>query len=442
MKCAVPRLLLTVLLASGGCGGNTNPPDNQQDPPPSSGGDRLAWDQSIPAVDEPARYRFAVYVDSSRMELPSATCAAPQNEVAACTSPLPVLAPGRHVLELVSYLLPDAVESARAAPVVIVVPGTPTHLTDSLAAPHEGAALDEAVRDCSITPLGDGRALLTLASGQLRLVTLEGTAHEARLDWAPPDGQWILRGAAAHPGFAVNRLVYVLLSGEGDETDRISVVRYREAAGALGERAVIFDARVGIAAARPRLRVGPGASLLIGLFDGPTPAAGTRNRRFVIRLDERGELAADSRRDVFFMEPVLVRPYALDWPASATGPWSVGNLPRVLRGPATAATALDGPLPTGAAPGTFPVDVGIAAGTETTGHSQLWVVSSDGTVEQLAFDASRWSVVFRTSLGVSSVLHDARIPGGESVVAYCGSTSGSQEIEYLWGAVTLPSRRP
>jgi hypothetical protein len=82
---------------------------------------RIAWDQAMSGPDDITLLRFAVYINSERYALPQAVCSAPQNGVASCESPLPPLAPGSYQLEMVSYRLPNYVDSPKAPVVELVV---------------------------------------------------------------------------------------------------------------------------------------------------------------------------------------------------------------------------------------------------------------------------------------------------------------------------------
>jgi hypothetical protein len=86
-----------------------------------TGRERLSWQQSVASVDELARYRFAVYVDSKRVDLPETTCTEPVKGTSTCSSPLPPLEPGVHRLEVVSYSVPDGVESPKALSVEVTI---------------------------------------------------------------------------------------------------------------------------------------------------------------------------------------------------------------------------------------------------------------------------------------------------------------------------------
>ena len=91
-----------------------------QDAAPLTGNERFGWTESADSV---AGYHFAVYADGARIELPGAACRPVVSGHAECDAPLPHLEPGRHTLEVVSWVLQDGrvVESAKAPPIVVVI---------------------------------------------------------------------------------------------------------------------------------------------------------------------------------------------------------------------------------------------------------------------------------------------------------------------------------
>lgn len=89
------------------------------DPIPVTGGERLGWDQPLTEPDL-RRYRFAAYVDSTRVELPGASCRPQSETVAVCETPLPKMRPGRRTLRLVARIV-DKGESPRSAPIELMV---------------------------------------------------------------------------------------------------------------------------------------------------------------------------------------------------------------------------------------------------------------------------------------------------------------------------------
>jgi hypothetical protein len=115
--------LLVLFLLAQGCGSSSDRPQQRNSATGTSGtsGQRIAWTQAVSNGDDITLYRFALYVDSERYALPYATCRAPQYGVSACESPLPPLKPGRYQLAIVSYRIPDYVDSPRVSAGELVV---------------------------------------------------------------------------------------------------------------------------------------------------------------------------------------------------------------------------------------------------------------------------------------------------------------------------------
>jgi hypothetical protein len=442
MTRAVPPLLTLTLIATLSCGGSDSPAGGQDPPPPpSSSSDRLAWDQRLSAGESASDFGYAVYVDSRRADFSSTSCGTPANGVVSCTAPLPVMTPGTHVLELVSFRRADGIESERAAPVTVVVAGTPPP-PSHVAPPAAAADMPLAALDCSVHPLGSDRALLASTDGQLSIRTADGSSR-VRLEWTAPAGEWTLRSAAPHADYDTNGLVFVLFAGGGSDAGRVSVVRYRDAGGLLGERATIFTASLDAGLARPRLRAGPGGSLLLLLLDGPTSSA-RDPRHFLIKLDDRGGVAAESRHSSVYMDLAAAQPFELDWPASSDGPWSLSGLPWSLRSPSIGTRGGGAePLPSSALPGAVPVGLAVAAARDGSGRARAWVVASDGTVERLDRARGRWTPLGRLQIDGVDAVFDARMYDDDSTIAYCGSqTLDSGATVIRDGTLSVRRRSP
>jgi hypothetical protein len=109
-------LLSVAALCAAACG---SPPS--QNSSGLSGGEHLAWEQPVASVNDLPRYRFAAYVDSVRVELPDASCNVPTNGIALCTTKLPPMSPGKHVLQVVTYTVPERVDSPKGPPIEVTV---------------------------------------------------------------------------------------------------------------------------------------------------------------------------------------------------------------------------------------------------------------------------------------------------------------------------------
>jgi hypothetical protein len=108
------------------CGSSSSPtaadrPPTSGDGTPITGTERLGWTQAASSLDEARSYSYAVYVDGSRTLLNSPTCAAGATPSAYdCAAPLPRLAAGRHVLEVVA-IDPRGAEGPRSQPLIVVM---------------------------------------------------------------------------------------------------------------------------------------------------------------------------------------------------------------------------------------------------------------------------------------------------------------------------------
>ena len=289
MRDLLKTIVLGCLLAScaSACGSDESPqPQPPQSRPPAVTL-TLGWDQQAPDADELAEYSYVLYVDGVAVVLTNATCGALAGEgpSAACSSPLPALQPGQHVLELVTRVTWDGVvrESARSAPLVVTVAGSASSGFASLTAPPPSGPRRTEMRGPDGTPyviemvasgldrptalarLPDGRLLIAERRGRVRIadagVLLDAPALELTDADTEGDEGWSL---AVAPDFAATRHVYVSYVARDAGGARIGrVVRFREAGGTLGEAAVILDglpAQAGVL----RTRIGPDGALYVG----------------------------------------------------------------------------------------------------------------------------------------------------------------------------------
>ena len=249
--------LLIVLLSTWACGGNGDAP---ADPAPGGGAgetitgrERLGWTQTASDARELATLRFALYVNGSRVVLESASCTAGASgpDGFACSSPLPPLTPGAHVLELAAFVGSGTgiVESLRSAPLrVVVVPQSAAGVV-SRAAPIE-TVVTEGFRlraepvvegvgpltDLAASP--DGRLFIAGRGGRLWIASGGSVVEAARVAGAAPDGHVSI---ALAPDFDRTRLVYLLYQAADTDGSVLRLLRAREAGGTLGEASVLLD---------------------------------------------------------------------------------------------------------------------------------------------------------------------------------------------------------
>jgi glucose/arabinose dehydrogenase len=315
-----------------GCG-DSQPPTPS---PPADGSqtirgtERLGWDQVAVSQAELASFRFAIYVDGTRSEMADTSCGAGSSGMFACSGRLPAMTPGAHTLELAAFVVTDGdvVESPRSPPLrVTVSPATTPPPTES-AADSSNAVRPVAGARFGVRAVAEGFRDITdlqlTPAGTLYVSEFDGAIYE-RGDRADPRPALIagetLIGFALDPLFARTRFVYALQAGDGQDGDRVArLVRYREAGGTFGERAVLLDNLV-IAEPRPAggIRFGPDGKLYLALEEDPALRGRDSERGGrVLRLNPDGTTPADQAG----LDPLVVSefpsPRGFDWqPRSA-----------------------------------------------------------------------------------------------------------------------------
>ena len=278
------------------CGGE----DSQPAPGQSSGGPRLAWDQFSSSAEELRRYSFVLFVDGTPMTLTGASCGtlAADTLTAACTAPLPTLAPGQHTLEMATRVIENGVvlESAKSAPVTYTVgstgfasatagataaiPGAGTGSPPGDTGSGTGQATGESqfVVETVVTGLDSPSALARLPDGRLLIAERRGVIRIAEGGILRPEPAAALPDAdsagearvslALAPDFAASRYVYACYAAVDAQGGRAGrVVRFREASGTLGELAVIVDGLPAELAA-PSILIGPDGALYVATSSG------------------------------------------------------------------------------------------------------------------------------------------------------------------------------
>lgn len=265
------RLVLTPLLAGligVACGGNGTPkppdtgggtgPDAPQTGEPITGAERLGWRQ---AGANAASYSYKLYVDNVGVALTSATCGQSVAEEHDCSSLLPPMSAGRHVLELTATT--GSQESARSQPLAVLL-SSPAVLAplnslsagasgverrDPVRAPSVVCSEDRAAcysadvlavdvkRARSLSPVPDGRVFLI--SGDTDVVALEpdgrvepvGVESPCRAPEIP-----YLADIAVSSSFFADRVVFgAWVCEEPAERKALVVVSYREFGNVLGQ---------------------------------------------------------------------------------------------------------------------------------------------------------------------------------------------------------------
>ena len=259
MRISIPgSRLITILFAcwalmSAGCGGegDRQTPEN----PAAAGIARLEWDQRAESLEQVQSLTFRLYVDGIARTLSEARCrAAIVGSEYVCSSPLPPLGAGSHMIQLTSIL--NGVESVRSQP--LVATGAASDSTGStiaqqvaLSIPAESSTVCLASNptECydlepiatglsdvsALSPAPDGRLLFIEGNARVRVVTDGAIVSEPALriddDDARIAGIAVDRWHFRETGFVFVAWTEASSSGE----TQLNVTRYREVANTLGE---------------------------------------------------------------------------------------------------------------------------------------------------------------------------------------------------------------
>lgn len=370
-----------------GCGGEGTPkapaPPSGNGPISVSGRERLEWDQDVIEGVDLSRYRFAAYVDSTRTELPMATCSSTGPAAAICRSPLPAMSAGTHVLTFVSYITPDNVDSVQSPPLTLIVGASLTSPTALRTDAAPATKPDAVPIDCALAPLGDHSVVVALPTGELRFVDTRGS-RSMTLEWTMPDGPWTLRAVAIHPDFATNRWMYVLLTERSDPS-QLALVRYRELKGVLGERAVLATFSHRAPVHRPRLRFGPDGKLYVALLADTmdsTALAASEPREFIMRLNDDGSVPLGNPGKRASLPVAATNPMAVEWDDVTGELWIVeqrvpGQSVVYAAAHRDAAIEFRTPLDSTA------IGLGILRTPDTPADRRFWAFRSDGNAHEL-----------------------------------------------------------
>jgi glucose/arabinose dehydrogenase len=338
-------VLLMLALGASACQKKSPPADTPDGVPTISGGERLGWDQVAGDSAEVRRFRYAIYVDGVRSEIADTSCAPTAGSNGfACTGRLPPMAPGQHTLELATFLVDggSTLESARSAGLrVNVISSTIGIHTDTLRSGDAGTTadgvrlhldvvvggLDEAV-DIAFAP--GGRLFIAERAGTLRVV--ESGGGEATRSTLDGD----VLALAVDPDFERSRFVYVAQvsrekPAESDAPPAVSVSRYREVNGTLGERMVLVQG----VPARPQrpsaaLGVGPDGKLYIAFDDGGSTRHAEDTASLngkLLRLNRDGTTPEDQSDGARVQASGYRSPRGFDWSAGGVM-WIADGAPR------------------------------------------------------------------------------------------------------------------
>jgi glucose/arabinose dehydrogenase len=325
--------VVIAFLAAAACG-DSRPPSN---PPPSDvptirGTERLGWDQTAATQAELQTFSYAIYVDGTRAVLPDSTCGTAVTAAGfPCSARLPSMTPGQHTLELAAFVMTGGVvtESPRSAPFRVNVSPSIIFPSSSRSAPGDTpaaagtagtlvrvAASFEGFNDIAdVAAAPDGRIFVAERRGAVRVIAGDATDPRPVLLAGEP-----LVSLVLDPAFDRNGLVYTLQADALDQR-ALRLVRYREAGGSFGERAIIADTLPG--AGEPpsgSVRVGPDGKLYVTSVFTPLDREGASEGR-LLRLEKDGTTPADQPPG----DPVYAAGFAairgFDWQPDAASIW-------------------------------------------------------------------------------------------------------------------------
>jgi glucose/arabinose dehydrogenase len=343
-----------LVIATASCGGSSSPPSTS-DPGGTgeriSGSERLGWNQSAASAGELATFRYAAYVDNTRVELADATCGGQSGGAFPCSSRMPAMTPGAHAIELVSFVLENGavIESGRSTALRVTLtgataglpPAAPAAPVTTLLTTADGidVRLDvittELVAPTALAVAPDGRVFVAEREGRVRIIrdgALESdpaiVIHEALMTTTSEGG---LLALALDREFERTRFVYAAFTvADGEGTRKFRVVRYREVNGRLGERVILLD---GVrAATRPAvaLATGPDGRLYVAfdaaLGTGRATAQASYSGK-VLRLAADGTTPPDQAAGSPVFAADFTSPRGIDW-HPATGALWVADVKR------------------------------------------------------------------------------------------------------------------
>ena len=334
--------ILIVAVATTSCSSNTTPPPSGGSPGPNPSGQRLSWSQVATSQAILQNYDFMLFVDGVRSALTGSSCMgiAPAFD---CLAPLPVLAPGRHVLELSALDRTTGLESARSEQLIVnttatssTIFGTTRPPVTSAANDPAGAAQDPAsavpavacaqqVATCfSISTIsddfGDVRRLVALPDSRLLALRPGGVAQvlpgggPERLANDSRHPQADVADLAVDPDFLANRYVYaavVVVAADGRAAT--SIVRFRELDGRFGEPATIAADLPSAAQGLPAISTGPDRRIYLALPSTDDRRAAGPYDGTVLRLTREGAAAGYERARSPILAAGSSRPASLAW---------------------------------------------------------------------------------------------------------------------------------
>ena len=290
-----------------------------------TGNERIGWQQAAATSAELSTFRFNIYIDNVPIEMQGVTCVnAPTSAGFACSASLPSMTPGRHVLEITTFIdgRPE-LESARSAALTVslgqaLMPGGQTAPSTfvtadgiRLAVASLTAGLDDPT-DFAVA--ADGRIFISERAGGIR-VFRDGRLQPVAVaidDVVTTDRRGLL-AMALDPDFEKTGYLFAVYTAPSG----FRVVRYRASGDTLGEAATVVDGiEATLATPAATLRFGPDRKLYLGLDDAGDLSRpgdlGSFNGK-VLRLNPDGTTPPDQAGGTPVYALNVNEPRGMDW---------------------------------------------------------------------------------------------------------------------------------
>jgi glucose/arabinose dehydrogenase len=281
-----------------------------------SGSERLAWDQFVSSPDEWKALRLVIYVDGVPTLVRDFTCGSIGGPVLRCTTRLPAMSPGRHTIELSTYVERHGrrLDSGRSDS-LFVERGSYSDVPRTAVGERHLVTTGDVELQPSVVLAGleDPTALVALPDGRLLVAERQGRVRVVRDGALLPEPAVVLAGVVLGDGrgllalaldreFARTGAVYAAYtSGAG-----LRLARLRMFGDALTSHATLLE-DLPVASARPAvaLTAAVDGTLHLALDDEGNPARagdfGSYSGK-VLRVNGDGTTPSDqpSRSPVFF----------------------------------------------------------------------------------------------------------------------------------------------
>jgi hypothetical protein len=305
--------VMVVSMCAAACGGDDSKTSNPETVPVRPG-DRLVWSQSASSIASLRAYRFNLYVDGALADFPGTSCSEiPVGTAFDCSGRLPSMSAGRHTLELSSVL--NGVESARSSALgvemrsssVTAVVGASSPSLPNLTASTEAATMctpssaacyivsavtGDVGPPSDLTRASEGLVMFVEDHARVRVIERGTLLPEAALSSDSPSS---IVGMTADADFNRTRHVFIATSEPtGNGMASLTITRYREVNGVLGEGAPIVSGLVTTAMATVPLAVDGNGLLYVALPADPASARGESLLGGAILRFDRDGLTPDS----------------------------------------------------------------------------------------------------------------------------------------------------